>query len=91
MRSSRTANLDHGSAFQTLRHLVDVDWSWREACWGTTLEIPTCGTTGSSSMSSAIHAFCLEEDVRLRSHGVHDEAGLAESMKLGPTSRGRHG
>ena len=26
----RTANLDHGSAFTTLRHLVDVDWSWRE-------------------------------------------------------------
>jgi uncharacterized damage-inducible protein DinB len=26
----RSASLDHGSAFQTLRHLVDVDWSWRE-------------------------------------------------------------
>jgi len=24
--------LDHGSAFQTLRHIVDVDWSWREFC-----------------------------------------------------------
>ncbi len=23
------ANLDHGSAFQTLLHLVDVEWSWR--------------------------------------------------------------
>ena len=30
----RTANVDHGSAFQTLRHLVDVDWSWREALLG---------------------------------------------------------
>ena len=29
-----TASLDHGSAFQTLRHLVDVDWSWREALLG---------------------------------------------------------
>ena len=26
--------LDHGSAFQTLRHLVDVDWSWREFAEG---------------------------------------------------------
>ena len=23
------ANLDHGSAFQTLLHMVDVEWSWR--------------------------------------------------------------
>ena len=23
----QTANLDHGTAFQTFRHLVDVDWS----------------------------------------------------------------
>ncbi len=30
----RAANLDHGSAFSTLRHLVDVDWSWREFCIG---------------------------------------------------------
>ena len=26
----RPAVLDHGSAFDTLRHLVDVDWSWRQ-------------------------------------------------------------
>ena len=30
----RAALLDHGTAFQTLRHLVDVDWSWREFCTG---------------------------------------------------------
>src|SRR6266498_1624191 len=30
----RETVLDHGSAFQTLRHLVDVDWSWRELCIG---------------------------------------------------------
>jgi uncharacterized damage-inducible protein DinB len=28
------ANLDHGSAFDTIRHLVDVDWSWRQFCIG---------------------------------------------------------
>ena len=28
------AGFDHGTAFQTLRHLVDVDWSWREFCTG---------------------------------------------------------
>ena len=30
----RAALLDHGTALQTLRHLVDVDWSWREFCTG---------------------------------------------------------
>ena len=26
----RQGSFDHGSAFDTTRHLVDVDWSWRE-------------------------------------------------------------
>jgi uncharacterized damage-inducible protein DinB len=30
----KTGEFDHGSAFQTLRHIVDVDWSWREFCTG---------------------------------------------------------
>ena len=29
-----TGKLDHDSVFQTLRHLMDVDWSWREFCIG---------------------------------------------------------
>ena len=28
------APLDHHTAFDTVRHLVDVDWSWREFCAG---------------------------------------------------------
>jgi uncharacterized damage-inducible protein DinB len=81
----RTANLDHGSAFTTLRHLVDVDWSWREFCIGNDIgqtyvwdhgfvldDLPT------------IHAFSLEEDARLR-HYVEslDDAALAESLAVG--------
>ena len=30
----RPAPFDHGTAFGKLRHLVDVDWSWREFCIG---------------------------------------------------------
>jgi uncharacterized damage-inducible protein DinB len=30
----RPATHDHGSAFGTIRHLVDVDWSWRQFCAG---------------------------------------------------------
>jgi uncharacterized damage-inducible protein DinB len=76
--------LDHGSAFQTLRHLVDVDWSWREFCighkvgatyvwdhWFVLDDLP------------AIHEFCLEEDARLRSYVESlDEASLSESLAL---------
>ena len=30
----RAGGFDHGSAFKTLRHLVDVDWSWRQGLLG---------------------------------------------------------
>lgn len=30
----RDNEFDHGSAFQTLRHGIDVDWSWRQLCLG---------------------------------------------------------
>lgn len=30
----RAGEFDHDSAFQSLRHLLDVDWSWRQFCMG---------------------------------------------------------
>lgn len=30
----RPEQFDLGTAFQSLRHLVDVDWSWRQFCMG---------------------------------------------------------
>lgn len=30
----REKQLDRGSAFETLRHIVDVDWSWRQFTMG---------------------------------------------------------
>lgn len=30
----RPGEFDRESAFETLRHLVDVDWSWRQFCMG---------------------------------------------------------
>ena len=63
----RTANLDHGSAFQTLRHVVDVDWSWREFCIGNDVGDAYVWDQGFALHDlPAIHAFCLEEDSRLR-------------------------
>jgi uncharacterized damage-inducible protein DinB len=80
----RTANLDHGSAFQTLRHLVDVDWSWREFCIGNDVGDTYVWDHGFALDDlPAIHALCLEEDARLRSYVESvDEAALTESLAM---------
>jgi uncharacterized damage-inducible protein DinB len=78
----KTADLDHGSAFQTLRHTVDVDWSWREVCIGNDVGDTYVWDHGFSLNDlPAIHAFCLEEDARLRSYVEPlDDAALTESL-----------
>ncbi len=80
-----TGKFDHDTAFQTLRHLVDVDWSWREFCIGNKVGETYVWDHGFVLDGlPAIHAFCLEEDMRLRSYveSLDDEA-LSESMALG--------
>jgi uncharacterized damage-inducible protein DinB len=80
----RTAELDHGSAFQTLRHLVDVDWSWREFCEGNDVGETYVWDHGFELDDlPAIHAFCLEEGMRLRGYVESlDQAALTESLAL---------
>ncbi|MEO8476127.1 MAG: DinB family protein [Actinomycetota bacterium] len=81
----RTANLDHGSAFTTLRHLVDVDWSWRQFCIGNDVGETYVWDHGFVLDDlRAIHAFCIEEDGRMR-HYVEslDAAGLGQSLAIG--------
>jgi uncharacterized damage-inducible protein DinB len=80
----RTAQLDHGSAFQTLRHLVDVDWSWREILLGNDLGGTFAWDVFPLEDLSAIHAFSLEEDARLRSYVESlDDAALTAPRTLG--------
>ena len=74
------APLDHGSVFQTLRHLVDVDWSWREFCTGNDVGETYVWDHGLVLDDlESIRAFCLDEDARLRKYveGL-DHAALAE-------------
>jgi uncharacterized damage-inducible protein DinB len=80
----RNAVLDHGSAFQTFRHLVDVDWSWREVLLGNDVGETYVWDHGFALDDlPAIHAFCLEEDVRLRSYvESFDAAALTESLAM---------
>ncbi|HEX6843507.1 MAG TPA: DinB family protein [Actinomycetota bacterium] len=80
----RPARLDHGSAWETLRHLVDVDWSWREACAGHDVGETYVWDHGYALDDLAqIHAFCREEDVRLRDYVASlDEAALAGPLEI---------
>jgi len=84
----RTANLDHGSAFATLRHLVDVDWSWRQFCIGNDVGEAYVWDHGFVLDDlPAIHAFCLEEDGELRRYVESlDAAALAERLTGGEDS-----
>jgi uncharacterized damage-inducible protein DinB len=79
-----TAALDHGSAFHTIRHLVDVDWSWREFCAGNDVGDTYVWDHGYALEDlAAIHAFSLEEDARLRAYAESlDDAALNEPMPL---------
>jgi len=81
----RPGVLDHGSAFDTVRHLVDVDWGWREFCTGHDVGQTYVWDHGFELDDlKALHAFCLEEDARLRSYVESlDEAALSEPMSMG--------
>lgn len=81
----RPATLDRGSAFDTIRHLVDVDWSWREFCAGNDVGDTYVWDHGYVLDDlPALHAFCLEEDVRLRGYvSSLDLEALAEPLPVG--------
>jgi uncharacterized damage-inducible protein DinB len=76
--------LDHGSAFDTVRHLVDVDWSWREFCIGNDVGDTYVWDHGFALDDlPAIHAFCLEEDDRLRSYVQSlDDSALNDPVRM---------
>jgi uncharacterized damage-inducible protein DinB len=78
----RPDTLDRGSAFDTLRHLVDVNWSWREFCAGNDVGETYVWDHGFVLDDlPAIHAFCREEDARLRDYVASlDLAALAEPL-----------
>jgi uncharacterized damage-inducible protein DinB len=83
--------LDHGSAFDTFRHLMDVDWSWREFCIGNEVGDTYVWDHGFVLDDlPAIHAFSLEEDARLRRYVESlDEAGLVERLGTADFARPR--
>src|SRR5918994_1351323 len=80
----RSATHDRGSAFETIRHLVDVDWSWRELCVGNDVGEAYVWDHGNTlDEIQQLHAFTLEEDARLRDYVASmDHSALDEPLVM---------
>ena len=79
----RPGPFDHGTAFQTLRHVVDVDWSWREFCIGNDVGETYVWERVPLEDLASVGAFCADEDARLMAYVRSlDEAPLAEPLSL---------
>ena len=78
------ADVDHGTAFDTLRHLIDVDWSWREFCVGNDVGDGYVWDLGYALDDvAALHAFGVEDDAVLYAYlGTLDEAALEEVLRV---------
>jgi uncharacterized damage-inducible protein DinB len=80
----RPDTFDRGSAFDTLRHLVDVDWSWREFCTGNDVGESYAWDHGYTLDDvTQLHAFTREEDARLRHYvSALDRSSLDEPLVM---------
>jgi uncharacterized damage-inducible protein DinB len=80
----RPATHDRGSAFETIRHLVDVDWSWRQFCVGNDIGETYVWDHGFTLDGiPQLHAFTLEEDARLREYVTSlDQTSLDERLVM---------
>src|SRR5262245_60296617 len=80
----RDGSFDHGSAFKTIRHLVDVDYSWRELCMGHDVGNTYVWDVYPMPDLGAVRAFWTDERERLLGYvGSIDEAGLDETVSFG--------
>jgi uncharacterized damage-inducible protein DinB len=80
------ARLDHGSAWDTLRHLVDVNWSWREFCVGNDIgDGYVWDYVEGLDDLAGLHALAREDDATLRTYIVGlDDPALAEELFMTP-------
>ena len=81
---ARPDEFDLGTAFQTLRHLVDVDWSWREFCNGN--DVGTAYIWDSVPMPDldAVRAFWERDHAELLAYAQsQDDAALQKEYTIG--------
>ena len=77
------APLDHGTALQTLRHLVDVDWSWREFCTGNDVGKAYLWERVPLEDLASVATRSVDEGAQLVAYVRSlDDAALAESLAL---------
>jgi uncharacterized damage-inducible protein DinB len=85
----RPGGFDHESAFQTLRHLLDSDWSWREYL---VRRVPAQRTVWDEfplDDLQSLRAFFAEEGVRLETYVASlEEASVNEMVPIGPRTDG---
>ncbi len=80
----RPAGFDHGTAFQTLRHLVDVEWSWREFLNGNDVGETYLWDVSPMTDLQSISAFSADEHARLLAYvGSLDQRDLDEPLVIG--------
>jgi uncharacterized damage-inducible protein DinB len=76
----RPGTTDNGSAYDTLLHMVVVDWAWREFCIGND-DDDTYPEGWPFPDLATIRSFWDEEHVRLRDYaGSLDEAAMTEVL-----------
>jgi uncharacterized damage-inducible protein DinB len=86
----RPEGFDHESAFQTLRHLLDADWSWREYLTSRVPEERVVWDEFPLDDLPSVRTFFAEEDARLLAYVASlDEASVNESVPIGPRLDGR--
>jgi len=74
---------DRGSAFDTLRHMVDTDWSWREYCTGNDVGDDYIYLRVPMEDLGGIAAFWAEERERIRDYTRSlDTSALDEPISL---------
>jgi uncharacterized damage-inducible protein DinB len=83
------ALLDHGTTFDTVRHLLDADWSWREYLSGHDVGQTSIWDHGIQLDDlPSIMTFCAEEDERLERYvAALDAATLHEELPISATDR----
>jgi uncharacterized damage-inducible protein DinB len=80
----REGSFDHGSALQTIRHLVDVDYSWRELCMGNDIGNTYVWDVVPMPDLESVRSFWADERERLLDYvDSIDEAGLDEAVNFG--------
>lgn len=74
---------DHGTAFQSLRHMVDVDWSWRQFCMGKDIGQTYLWDIVPMNTPAEVRAVWEKDSAELRAYAdLLDEAALNKEVTL---------